>query len=121
MNQNIQYPSEATKEMNDLQTQEIFEQLIGRAPCDTPLPDVVVIYFTAKWCTACKKLDLEKILAVDPTIVWFKCDIDQNEYTPGYCSIRQIPTFMCIQKKKIMGQITDSRTDKVIEWLKSFQ
>ena len=108
------------KDMMLLQTQDEFEQLIGRQPSEKPLPEFVVVYFTASWCGACKKLDLASIANSVPTAVWYKCDIDQNDYTAGFCGIRSIPSFLVIYRKQVMGVLSDSRTEKVVEWLKRF-
>jgi hypothetical protein len=49
---------------------------------------------------------------------WFKCDIDKNDYTAGFCEIRQIPTFLMIKDKKIIGRISNSDTTIVSKWAK---
>ncbi len=113
-------PEKPTMEMTLLQTQEEFEILLGRVPTEKPVPSFVVVYFTAEWCKACKKLDLETILSVVPNATWLKCDIDKNDYTAGYCGIRSIPTFLVIRDMKVVSQLGDSRTDKIVEWLKRF-
>jgi thioredoxin-like negative regulator of GroEL len=100
--------------------QTTFEQLIGRAASETPVPSFCVVYFTAAWCGACKRLDLERIVGSVPQATWFKCDIDQNDYTAGFCGIRSIPTFLVIRDQKVVGALGDSRTEKVLEWLKTF-
>lgn len=113
-------PEKPTTEMMLLRTQEEFEVLLGRVATDKPVPSFVVIYFTASWCKACKKLDLDSIQAIVPTATWLKCDIDLNDYTAGYCGIRSIPTFLVIRDTKVVSQLGDSRTEKVVEWLKRF-
>lgn len=107
-------------EMTLLQSQEQFEILLGRVPTDDPIPSFVIVYFTASWCKACKRLDFSQILTVASKATWFKCDIDLNDYTAGYCGIKSIPAFLVIQNKKVVGQLNDSRTEKVVEWLKRF-
>ena len=106
--------------MTLLQSQEEFEILLGRVPTEKPIPSLVVIYFTAKWCGACKRLNMEEVMNTLPDATWLKCDIDVNDYTAGYCGIRSIPTFLVISEKKVAGQLGDSRTEKVVEWLKRF-
>ena len=113
-------PETPTTEMTLLQTQEEFEILLGRVATDKPVPSFVVVYFTADWCKACKRLDLTAVQASAEKATWLKCDIDKNDYTAGYCGIRSIPTFLVIQDKKVMGTLGDSRTEKVVEWLKRF-
>jgi thioredoxin-like negative regulator of GroEL len=106
--------------MMPLQTQEQFEVLLGRVPTEEPIPTFVIVYFTAKWCQACKRLDLEAVQSVAPNATWYKCDIDENDYTAGYCGIRSIPTFLVLRDKKVQGELKDSRTEAVVAWLKRF-
>jgi len=101
-------------------TQEEFEQLIGVVDETTPLPRVTCVYFTAEWCGACKKLNLNVIESEVPEVNWLKCDVDQNNYTPGYCGVRSIPTFLLIVDKKVAGTLTSNDNTKVISWVKSF-
>ena len=106
--------------MRYLMNQEEFEILIGRAeqPVDAlPLPPVTVIYFTAGWCGACRRLDIPALEAQFPGINWLKCDIDQNSYTAGFCDIRAIPTFMLIKKGQIIDKLQHSSNAAVAEWI----
>jgi len=113
-------PEKPTVEMTYLQSQEELEMLLGKIPSEIPPPPFVILYFTAKWCTACKRLNLQDIQDTVPTAKWLKCDIDKNDYTAGYCGIRSIPSFLVIKDKKVVSQLTDSRTEKVVDWLKRF-
>jgi thioredoxin-like negative regulator of GroEL len=96
-----------------------FEQLIGRqeVPLGTLLPNFTVIYFTATWCGPCRRLDINAIESSVPEANWLKCDIDRNDYTPGYCNVYSIPTFMIIYDTKIVATLGSSNTVQVIEWL----
>jgi thioredoxin-like negative regulator of GroEL len=107
-------------QLTPLQTQEQFEILIGRVPTKDPVPSFCVVYFTAKWCGACKRLDLNKIISTAPNAFWLKCDIDENDYTAGFCGIRSIPTFLVIKDKSVIGTLGSSNTESVVEWLKKF-
>ena len=107
-------------QLTPLQTQEQFEILIGRVTTKEPVPSFCVVYFTAKWCGACKRLDLNKIISAAPNAFWLKCDIDENDYTAGFCGIRSIPTFLVIKDKSVVGTLGSSNTESVVEWLKKF-
>ena len=113
-------PEKAPNEMTYLQSQEELEVLLGKIPTDKPIPPFVILYFTAHWCTACKRLNMQQLLDTCPNATWLKCDIDKNDYTAGYCGIRSIPSFLIIKDKKVVSQLGDSRTEKVVEWLKRF-
>jgi len=108
--------------MKLLETQEEFEQLIGKLPADPATlatPRFTVVYFTAKWCSACKALNIPILEDRFPRINWLKCDIDQNEYTAGYCGIRSIPTFLIVADQVVIGPLTSNNTEKVSDWIGS--
>ncbi len=102
--------------MIPLQTQQQFEADIWNSPNIT---QKYVVYFTADWCKACKRLNLAEIQieAKRANAIMYKCDIDVNDYTSGFCSVRTIPTFICFQGRKVLGQISNSETGLVKEWL----
>jgi thioredoxin 1 len=78
-----------------------------------------IVYFTASWCKACKKLDLDAIsaTAASKDIEIFKCDETVNDYTAGYCGIRSFPTFVLFNPQTIKSTLQSSDTQKVIEWI----
>ncbi len=99
--------------------QSEFETLIGRNP-DVPAPTgVTVIYFTATWCGACRRLDMDILQATFGAANWLKCDVDQNNYTAGFCGIRAIPAFLVVRDGKILGQTQNNNTQQVIAWIHS--
>lgn len=110
--------------MINLPSHTYFEQLLGRGDSDTlseePLPPLAVVYFTATWCKKCKTFDMTKIMNTLPQATWFKNDIDENENTYAYCSLRSIPSFVVIKEKKYMGSLSKTTEQGVIEWLKQF-
>jgi thioredoxin-like negative regulator of GroEL len=82
--------------------------------------DAVVVYFTASWCGACKRLDFESLLSSTPkNIVWYKCDVDENNYTLGYCGLSKLPSFAVIKNGKFAGKFSSSNTLTVFDNLKS--
>ena len=102
-----------------LATQTEFEILLGRVPSTEPVPSLAVIYFTASWCGACKNLDVPALQAAATAVgaAFLKCDVDVNDYTPGYCGIKKIPTFLVIKDKKIY-ELSSSDTATVAAWIK---
>lgn len=107
--------------MKYLMNQEEFEQLTGLQPlpAGTSLPAFTVIYFTATWCGACRRLDLPALEAALPDVNWLKCDVDQNNYTPGFCGVRSIPSFLIVKNKKVIASLQATTNDKVEEWVRS--
>ena len=106
--------------MRYLMSQPEFEAMLGmQEPLDKePIPNFIIVYFTATWCGACRRLDLERLESAVSEATWYKCDVDQNNYTPGYCSVRAIPAFVAILNKKVVGTFQNNDTDKVIAWAK---
>ncbi len=105
--------------MKYLINQDEFEQLIGRQPSETPLPPFTVIYFTATWCGACRRLDMPSLEAAFPQVNWLKCDVDQNNYTPGYCGVRSIPTFIIVANQQVVATLSNNITENVAAWIRS--
>ena len=109
--------------MKALISQIQLEEMLGiQTPADpneVP-PTFAVIYFTASWCGACRALNLDYLQKMVPSPTWYKCDVDQNQYSPGYCNVRAIPTFVVIKNKMVVGSLQSNSTDKVIAWLAQF-
>jgi thiol-disulfide isomerase/thioredoxin len=101
-----------------LPSQEYFESLIVRTanPVEPPAP-LVIVYFTASWCGACKRLDIPALVASRPDAHWFVCDVDENNYTPGYCGLRTIPAFQAISHGKALPLLSNSNMKDVSAWL----
>ena len=106
--------------MKYLESQQQFEHFIGRSQevSDEPVPDLIVIWFSAPWCVPCRRIDPEVLESKFPA-VWLKCDIDKNDYTAGYCGISSIPSFLVIHKRKIIGKKSSSNMNDIIDWLES--
>jgi thioredoxin-like negative regulator of GroEL len=104
--------------MTPLPDQEFFESLIAKNP-PNPHDPIVIILFTAKWCNPCKRLNKEVLLGLSDKIKWYKCDIDENDYTAGYCGIKTIPAFLAIVNGKIQPIFCSSETMKVVQWIKN--
>ncbi len=101
-----------------LPNQEYFESLLARPSSDpTSFKPLVIIYFTARWCGACKRLDLPRLIASRPDAEWFVCDVDENPYTPGYCGLKTIPAFQAISYGKALPLLSNSQNEAVGAWL----
>ena len=102
--------------MEPLESQEQFESEIWRP--EKPNPALIVIYFTASWCSACKRLDLGTIMgSASPKVKFYKCDVDENDYTSSYCGVKSLPTFIAIRGGKVIDQLSSSVTTAVRQWL----
>lgn len=101
--------------MKALETQADFETLwFGRSTTMR-----WIVYFTAAWCKACKKLDLEaiKAAAASKEIDIYICDDTVNNYTAGYCGVRSLPTFILFEPQVVKSTLQSSDTQKVIQWM----
>jgi thiol-disulfide isomerase/thioredoxin len=104
--------------MIPLQNQEQFEALISNDPSIKKDP-FVIIKFSAKWCGPCQRIDMNYLTSLSDKIVWYECDIDENDYTAGFCGIRTIPAFLGILNGKPSPLFSNSDTMKIAEWVKS--
>lgn len=115
--------SSAKNEMMLLPDHEYFETLIGRGNYEqyetTKFPDRVIVYFTASWCGACKRIALDALVKNTPDITWIKCDVDKVPETLGYCSMTSIPSFAYVENRKFKGNISTSDNAKIALWIKS--
>ena len=105
--------SHQQKLMIPLQTQEQFEALYKEVKLDAP----ILIYFTASWCGACKRLNWDFIEDEFPDLTIYKCDIDENKYTPGFCGVRSIPNMIIMHPSKKLEQLQTNDTAKLATWI----
>jgi thioredoxin-like negative regulator of GroEL len=102
--------------MTPLPSQEFFESLIQKNVSHDP---IVIIKFGAQWCGPCKRVDMNYLLSLSTQIKWYECDLDQNDYTPGYCGVRTIPAFLAIVNGVPQPVLMSSDTNRIAEWMKS--
>jgi thiol-disulfide isomerase/thioredoxin len=116
--------------MIPLPTQEEFEALYA-----SDLQGPQVIYFTASWCGPCRGIDKALIESSCKNVRMFLCDVDVNGYTPGYCGVRSIPSFLVLKpnapssassassvakpKNITVGPYQNSKTADVISWIQA--
>ena len=79
------------------------------------------VYFTATWCGACKRLDLDAVEAAAKSVgvpLW-KVEQTVNDYTAGYCDVRSLPTFIFVKPLTIVSSLSSSSTSDVVGWMKT--
>lgn len=101
--------------MTPLQSQEQFEGEIWTT--EQNRDRLIFVYFTANWCGACKRLDLPSLIAAAPQALWYKCDVDENNYTPSFCDVKSLPTFLCFKNKRVISRISNSSNQDVTSWI----
>jgi thioredoxin-like negative regulator of GroEL len=101
--------------MMPLPNQEFLESLIQK---NKPHDPIVIIKFGATWCGPCKRLDMKLLTGLSDKIKWYDCDIDENDYTAGYCGVKTIPAFLAIVNGSAKPLFQSSDTQKVADWMK---
>lgn len=105
--------------MIPLRTQEQFEAMYSPAAGQPQLETPVLLYFTADWCGACKRVDWGFLLEEFPDLPVYRCDVDENKYTPGFCGVRSIPSFVMVGPgaKRVTPLFQSSETAKIAAWI----
>jgi len=109
--------------LTPLPSHEAFERMLApRRPTEDGFLDKydpwVCVVFTASWCGPCNRLDKEAIAEASPAITWYVCDVDENQTTLGYCSLKSIPSF-CLLKNGVYkaNKAGASSKQEVLDWL----
>jgi thioredoxin-like negative regulator of GroEL len=100
-----------------LPSQEFFESLIKKNSIK-PHDPIVIIKFKARWCNPCKKIDMNYLVDLSDKIKWYECDVDDNDYTPGFCGVKSIPAFLAIVNGQPQPLLVSSDTMKIASWMK---
>jgi thiol-disulfide isomerase/thioredoxin len=82
-------------------------------------PFIVVIYFTAKWCGPCRAVNLDRVVNFRKDIEWMVCDVDENDYSLGYCGGRAIPSWLAIVRGKPLPLVQLSNDFEICKWLQA--
>lgn len=66
--------------------------------------ELVIIYFTAKWCCPCKTITpiYERLSLINENKKFLKIDIDDNEDIATKFDIKSIPSFLFFKNGKII-------------------
>lgn len=101
-----------------LEDQLVLESLLSRGnPKYKPAFPLVVIYFTASWCRACKAVNIPELMDLRSDIKWYKCDVDDNQYSPSYCGVSSIPAFQAIVNGVPLQLLPTSDMGKLREYI----
>ena len=99
------------KKMTPLQNHEEFETLLA-----AKYP-IAIVKFGATWCGPCKRIDKDMLLGLSDQIVWYDCDLDENEDTPAYCGVSTIPSFLAVVNGVPQPLFQSSDTRQVVSWM----
>ncbi len=109
--------------MTPLHDQELLESLLAsrnnKNEQTKKFDPIVIIYFSASWCGPCNRIELHKLLSLSDKIKWYLCDVDDNDYSPGYCGVKSIPSFLAILNGQAQPLYSNSNTESIISWMKN--
>lgn len=104
--------------MTPLQDQDMLEQLLQRGDYkNAQVRPKVVVYFTADWCGACKRVDLAYLMNSLEGVHWYICDVDDNNYSAGFAGVKTIPAFLPIKNGQHQSLVSTSITEHVLDSL----
>jgi thiol-disulfide isomerase/thioredoxin len=96
-------------------SQETLETLLQ---FNDPFP-IAIVYFTATWCGPCNRVRLQEVVEARPDVKWYVCDVDENDYSLGYCGGSSIPAWLPIVKGKAGALYNQSNMDAILQWVRS--
>ncbi|SCV04098.1 LAME_0H15742g1_1 [Lachancea meyersii CBS 8951] len=66
-----------------------------------------VIDFYATWCGPCKAIapHYEKLSVQNPTVDFYRVDVDATPDVAGYCGISAMPTFLLSKESQTVGKV----------------
>ncbi len=111
-----------------MKTQELFETLWFHknenenktVEANTrPADNAWIMYYTASWCKPCSRVNVAEVVEAAESCgltVW-KVDIDENDYTAGYCGVRSIPSWQLCIPGRIVDTLQSSSTDAIKQWI----
>ena len=113
------------KMINLLKHQQFEALLKPRRPTeegfDTEYAPFVCVSFSAKWCGPCRRLDKDSLVKHSKSVVWYHCDIDENDTTLGFCGMKSIPSFALIRNGDFVGKLEGPRdVMHIMDWLKDY-
>ena len=81
-----------------------------------------LVYFTASWCGACKRLDLDMIesAAKGVGLPMWKVEQTNNSASAGFCDVTSLPTFLLLKPKTIVSRFNSADTKNIVSWIKGF-
>jgi hypothetical protein len=82
-----------------------------------------LVYFTASWSGACRRLDIDEIEAAAKSVglpIW-KVEQTTNDLTAGFCDVISLPTFGLIKDKSIGSRLSCYDTESVVSWIKTHE
>ena len=90
------------------------DDFINHVSKNQEMPDLILAYFTAKWCGPCKTISpiIENIAENNPHIKVLKIDVDDCEDVSEMCEIECMPTFKFYKNNNLECLETLSGADK---------
>ena len=100
-----------------LQDQATLESFLQK---DNPVHPMIVILFSASWCTSCSKIDKEKLLQIHPEIRFFYVDLDEGEGQDMlfYIGLSKIPGLLAVNRGVPSAPIQTSDNEKIEAYVK---
>lgn len=78
--------------------------------------ELVIVYFTAKWCGPCKKIfpTYKKLASIEHRKIFLKVDVDDNEDLATKYNIQSIPTFIFFKNGQQVDILNGSNDNDLV-------
>jgi thioredoxin 1 len=101
----------------------VFPNIIVRKAAENNNNQLVVIDFTATWCGPCRMIApiFQELSEAMPDVVFVKVDVDDNPDTAAKYSVSAMPTFVFIQKGKVVDRLMGANPARLQELIDEYK
>ncbi|GCC29609.1 thioredoxin-like [Chiloscyllium punctatum] len=103
--------------MRILESQKDFEMVLKEAGCK-----LVVIDFSATWCSPCQKIkpEFHKLTEKYKDVIFCETDVDDAQEIAESCGIKCMPTFQFYKNGALLSEFSGANLSKLEEKIQEY-